>query len=192
MAVNENRGVPSALVQLRQDHTNFAFLLDALEREVNSLAADGRGDAPLMLSIVAYFEGYPAIYHHPAEDVIYGHLLCHVPTFGERIFALLKDHEQLAGHTGHVRSVLEITDIHDPAGRRRIIDEVGDFIADERRHMSAEEQSFFPNAARYLTTEQWAEVGRARPQVKDRAFLNGGFDQALSEIKLAYLGRNPR
>src|SRR4051812_40021618 len=76
------RRMPRAILNsLRFDHRLFAALLDAAETQVQDLRERGIGDLALLRSIARYFETYPGQHHHPFEEVIYGHLLCQMPSF---------------------------------------------------------------------------------------------------------------
>lgn len=170
MSKLEKKAGDETLSQLRQDHAHFSFLLGVLEREADTLDAGAKADIVLIKNIVSYFEEYPAVYHHPKEDLIYGHLILHLPTFGESVFALLKDHERLPEQTGRLKSTLERVDPYDPDGLRRLGDETRAFVEHERQHLRSEEELFFPNAERYLTAEQWAEADRVQPKITDPLF----------------------
>src|SRR3954463_14980430 len=83
----------SILSALRFDHRLFAALLDAAEAQVLALERHSAVDLPLLKSIAGYFEVYPDRHHHPFEEVIYGHLVCHMPRFAEDVYGLTADHQ---------------------------------------------------------------------------------------------------
>ncbi len=58
---------------LRQEHSDIARLLDAIDLQVNG----GSPDFGLLHEILEYLLTYPDQYHHPKEDLIYRALCRH-------------------------------------------------------------------------------------------------------------------
>ena len=54
---------------LRQEHRNIETLLLVLEQEVSVFDRAERPDYEVIWAVIAYFEVYPNVYHHPQEDI---------------------------------------------------------------------------------------------------------------------------
>jgi hemerythrin-like domain-containing protein len=156
----------SVLSCLKSDHHLFTVLLDAAAEQIDALEANGAADAALLKAIAGYFTNYPQTFHHPLEEVIYGHLACCMPGFADDVYGLVEDHKDVAERARAFRGATELLDAHDPSARRQYIRLARAFVEGERAHLTAEEQLFFPYAERLLSRQQWAEVERASDQRK--------------------------
>jgi hypothetical protein len=54
---------------LRQEHRNIEKLLLVLEQELSVFDRGERPDYEVIRAVIAYFEVYPDVYHHPQEDM---------------------------------------------------------------------------------------------------------------------------
>jgi hemerythrin-like domain-containing protein len=59
------------LRKLRAEHDDLAKVLDVLEQEVESYRQRGRLNRDIVDAVLDYCRGYPALCHHPKEDLIY-------------------------------------------------------------------------------------------------------------------------
>lgn len=164
VAIFGNPGGPDVdatiIPALQQDHRCFVILLDAAAREISALERGGPADLSLLRAIARYFEIWPHRYHHPLEESIYGHLICRMPQFAEKVYRLIDDHHDIADRAKVFSEATARADLKDIAGQKEFTELAGQFIENERAHLAAEEKSLFPYAQRLLTEEQWAEVAR--------------------------------
>lgn len=115
-------------------------------------------DLELMDDVIRYFEGYATGHHHPKENVIYQYLIAHRPSYGDKVYQLLEDHEQMAVAMAELRIVFEAFSRVDTSSRRKLSEQGRAFLDREANHMQREERLFFPAAAECLTKNQWREV----------------------------------
>ncbi|MGE0283726.1 MAG: hemerythrin domain-containing protein [Rhizobiaceae bacterium] len=183
MAKNEPHGGAKTLGDLHRDHKTFAELLDVFARELDVLDVGGMPDLELIDGIARYFADYANGHHHPKENLIYGHLICHRPTYGEEVFQLLKEHEQMARAMAELMVVLEAFSRVDPSSRRKLSEEGRAFLNRERDHMRREEEKFFPAAEGCLIDSQWDEVERDQRQSFLRLTAGRDFSEAIRRIR---------
>ena len=77
---------------LRQEHRNIETLLLVLERELGVFARGERPDYEVVHAVIAYFQVYPDVYHHPLENLVFERLKARDPTAVENIGDLAGEH----------------------------------------------------------------------------------------------------
>jgi hemerythrin-like domain-containing protein len=143
---------------LRQEHRNVEKLLLALEKELNVFDREERPDYEVIRAVIAYFEVYPELYHHPQEDVVFKKLKARDPATAAMVGDLAAEHRSGAERLRKVSQAIE-TVLADMIIPRQTVDGIiRDFIVHERRHMAMEERDFFPAAIKALQAEDWAEI----------------------------------
>lgn len=166
----------------------MARLLDALELQIAVFERAGKPDYDVLRGIADYFFEYPDSCHHPKEDVVFECLRERYP----RIASALEDlpsehrqtHERARWFRDTVRALLNDTDI----AREAVVRAGRIFIETERRHMTNEEQRFFPLAERTLTPEDWSDIAGELARVCDPLLGNSVEDEfrVLRERLLAW------
>ncbi len=153
---------------LRSEHRSIGFLLDLLERQTNLLEKTGEPDLQLIVEIIDYFRSFPDMHHHPKEDLVMRRLRERAEGLDAEFFRLDEEHDQLSGELhAFSRTAAELIAEPSPMSRSSFILEARAFIERERRHMSMEEQYFFPAAERWLTEEDWDELDEVVNQFVD-------------------------
>ena len=153
---------------LRNEHRSIAFLLDLLERQADLLEKTGQPDLQLIIEIIDYFRSFPDLHHHPKEDLVLRKLRERAEGLDAEFFRLDGDHEQLSEdlHAFSRTATVLITD-PSPMTRSNFLFSARSFIERERKHMTMEEQYFFPAAERWLTEEDWDEIDEVVNQFVD-------------------------
>lgn len=151
------------LPRLRQDHKHVAAVLTLIEAEVDTLAADRSLNVGLIESAVLYFREYFSRFHQPKENLIFGHLVGQKVELSKRIFPLLEDHRDLLDRVKGFENALTKLQPRDPASRDDFCERAKRFVERQRAHLVAEETLFYPEAERWLTASQWAEVDNYMP-----------------------------
>ena len=82
---------------LRDDHRNIAKLLNALEHEIELVAAAADPDWDVLSGTANYFCDYADRYHHPKEDAVYRQLATRFPDKAASIGDVMAEHR--AVHT---------------------------------------------------------------------------------------------
>lgn len=150
--------MPQILTRLRQEHADFARLLDLLDRQLALFATAGAVDYDMIGAILRYCLEYPDAVHHPGEDMIYDALRRRDPALATEVGDLEADHRGLTDMTRELAELIERALADQPVDRDHVRELTGDFIGRYRRHMLREEQQIFPAARRILTDADWAEI----------------------------------
>lgn len=162
--------IPRTIEQLKLDHRNMARLLDLIQGELEVMRAGEPADLDMLHSVMDYALHYPDICHHPKEDVVYRRLVRRDPTAEARVGDLIREHVRLSDLTRKLAAAIHnmAHDVELPrAWLERLVEE---FLSAYRRHIAAEEQTFFPAAIVALTDEDWAEIDAAADGSEDPLF----------------------
>jgi hemerythrin-like domain-containing protein len=146
---------------LRAEHANLGKVFDVLEREVDTYRERGRLNHEIVRDVIECCRGYPALCHHPKEDLIYRKLkLVAEPAAFERVCDLLAEHEALEALTDALEAGLDNLLSDAEGGPGKFVPLARDFLERQRRHMETEEGVLFPVALESLSEEDWAEIDR--------------------------------
>ncbi len=158
------------LNRLRDDHRNFARLFEAVEAELKRFAAGGRPNYELLLAAVEYLREYAECQHHPAEDLVYARLCACAPGEAERAGNLVAEHKRLEALGDNFLTLLKTVLSETTVPRDRLDAEAFAFLSAQKKHMRAEEDSFFKVAERSLLPEDWQELAKAALAAPDPLF----------------------
>lgn len=155
---------------LSREHRNIERLLTVLEHELDVFDRAGRPDYEVIRAIIAYFEVYTELYHHPQEDLVFAKLKLRDPATAARIGDLAREHRKgtdrlrrVADTVGYVLAGSEIL-------REDVDGIVRDFLEHERRHLMMEDRDFFPAATNALQPQDWAEIASTLSRHEDPLF----------------------
>ncbi len=143
---------------IHEDHANMTKMLDALERQLAVFDAGETPDYDIVRGVVEYCIGYPELYHHPKEDLVFERLEAVDPEAAAEVGDLPGEHEELTVLTRRLRDAVEavLDDLEVPRGR---FDEtLRAFLDAYRRHMALEESAFLPAARRALSAAELAAI----------------------------------
>jgi len=155
---------------LRQEHRNIEKLLLVLERELDVFARGERPDYEVIHAVIAYFQVYPDVYHHPLEDRVFEKLKVRDSAAAARIGDLGADHRRAGERLRKVALAVESVLADRELLRQTVNDIIRDFIEQERRHMATEERVFFPAAISALEPADWAEIASSLKDQSDPLF----------------------
>lgn len=152
---------------LLREHKTMNRLLQILEEQVDRVERADEPDYELIKEIIDYFVTYPDLCHHPRENLVLAKLKDRAPEAAAEVGALDDEHTRLSGELhGFAHAVANaLLEVEIP--RETLASLARDFIADERRHMKAEEERFFPAALRHLTEDDWREIIARSGRLKD-------------------------
>jgi len=134
------------LERLKGDHTRFKYLFAELERLCVARKSTPSDDAPILKAILDYLGGGALLFHHALEDAIYARLLQIYPQFPE-IYDLADDHKKSWREFDQLTEDLAATS--------------ASFVGNETAHFIAEEEIFFPYAAKFLQNDDWGRIERS-------------------------------
>lgn len=153
---------------LNNDHVEMAEILDAFEREIEREERGRKADFELIRAILDYFGGYPALWHHPLEDLVYQKLRL-MDEFQEfdLLTDLLTEHEQLERDRLDLTAGMDNLEEDVEASHADFHALVKSFLARYRLHIAHEEEELFPEAQRRFSSEDWAEIDVQASQRRD-------------------------
>ena len=143
---------------LRQEHRNIEKLLQVLERELKVFARGERPDYEVIQAVIAYFQVYPDVYHHPPENLVFQKLKARDSTAAANIGDLEAAHRSGSDRLRRVAQAVDSVLADRELLRRAVEDVISDFIEQERRHIAMEERDFFPAAVKALEPQDWMEI----------------------------------
>lgn len=162
--------MPETLDSLRQDHRNFSRLLTILEQELALFDRAERPDYDILQAVIDYFREYPERCHHPKEDVVMRRLAHVDPDAAQKVGDLESEHQENTRRVENAAQAIQNVLNEQEIPRETVENVIRSFIADQRRHMSMEEDRFFPVARERLSDEDWAAVDREAVEHEDPIF----------------------
>jgi hemerythrin-like domain-containing protein len=170
---------------LRQEHRNIEKLLLVLERELKVFARGERPDYEVIQAVIAYFQVYPDVYHHPPENLVFENLKARDSTAAAKIGDLEAAHRTGSDRLRRVAQAIESVLADRDLLRQSVSDIIRDFIEHERQHIAMEERDFFPAAVKALRPQDWAEIASRSTGQKDPLFsetVEQGFEAVRRHI----------
>jgi hemerythrin-like domain-containing protein len=155
---------------LTREHRNIERLLAVLEHELDIFDRADRPDYEVIRAVIAYFEVYTEMYHHPQEDRVFAKLKIRDPAAAAKVGDLGREHQKGAERLRRVAKAVDGV-LADREFLRQDVDTiVRDFLEHERRHIVMEDRDFFPAALKALRPSDWAEIASALSPHKDPLF----------------------
>jgi hemerythrin-like domain-containing protein len=171
---------------LHDDHVEMAKILNVFEREIEREKRGQNVDFELIRAILDYCGGYPALWHHPLEDLVY-HKLRLMDDFQELdlLGNLLTEHEELEQDRLELTAGVDNLEEDVEASHTGFHALAESFLARYRLHMAHEEEELFPEAQRRLSSQDWAEIEVQTLQRRDSptgTMFGKQFEKLRSEI----------
>ena len=163
--VEGNAAAPNYLTPvtiIREEHRSLAAVLYGLEylvRETRERKAPPQ--FALLRAILHYIKAFPEALHHPKENAyLFAKLRARTPEFNDTLDELERQHVEGGKLVGQIEQALDRYEA-DPAGFDAFAAAVERFCTLEWPHMMLETKVVIPAAIKYLTAEDWAEIGHA-------------------------------
>lgn len=169
---------------LRRDHANMLQLLRALEWQLAEFKAGKQPDYDVLLAGVDYLLTFPALSHHPTEDLVFDKLRQRAPVVAASISNLRTAHDTLAFQTRVLAEGLRAILAEAELPRDAIVRWSSELIDHQRQHIEMEERTFFPAATRALTEEDWSALQAHVANSIDSLF-EAKVDEKFSELRKA-------
>ena len=163
--------------RLSQEHRNIGKLLAILERELEIFDVGESPDYEVIRAIISYFEIYTEIYHHPQEDLVFAKLKIRDPATARRIGDLAGEHRKGTDRLRKVAHAIDLVLSDEEILREKVDAIVREFIMHERRHMTMEDQEFFPAALNALKPQDWDDIAAAVDRHRDPLFSDVAEDR---------------
>jgi len=145
---------------LRMEHANMARLLNMIEAQLMEFEAGRSLDFELLESVLDYFVTFPAVYHHPKEDLILERMKARDAAAAATFETLTGEHKLLASQVEQVANSVHLIEQDSIVSRDAFVDSARAFVAAQRRHMAFEEEAFLSAAERILDDSDWAAIDR--------------------------------
>jgi len=172
----------ASIAYWRAEHSNFAHLLDLLEKNLVAFHTDSPPDYDLLIDIVGYLRHFPDRYHHPREDIAFACLAKRDAAMKPMLERLRTEHRQIAAAGDKLQGLLAAASEDALASRQEIESTAQAYLAAYRQHIATEDVNVLPHAGALLTDDDWAEVARAIPMGVDPLF-GAGADEAYRELR---------
>jgi hemerythrin-like domain-containing protein len=156
--------------RLSLEHRNISRLLAILERELEIFDVGESPDYEVIRSIISYFEVYTEIYHHRQEDLVFAKLAIRDPATAKRIGNLAREHRSGSDRLRKVAEAIDLVLSDEEILREKVDAIIREFITQERRHMTMEDQQFFPAAIKALKPQDWDDIAAAVDSHSDPLF----------------------
>nr|VFK45141.1 MAG: Hemerythrin-like domain-containing protein [Candidatus Kentron sp. TC]VFK50386.1 MAG: Hemerythrin-like domain-containing protein [Candidatus Kentron sp. TC] len=156
--------------QLHTDHMNMARLLDLIDEQMEVFQTGGAPDYVLMADIMQYMTNYPDLFHHPAEDLIFGRLAELDEGTRPVVTDLMREHVALTSQGEMLLNLLKTIMNEYPVEREDLESGVREYASMLRAHMNREEGRIFPIAREALKEEHWEEIETAMGNMEDPLF----------------------
>ena len=189
-AVEGNAPAPhhaAPLATIREEHRSLAAVIHGLEYLVRETRERGTAPQfPLLRAILHYIKAFPEALHHPKEDTyLFRKLRLRTSEFNDTLDELERQHVAGSALVIEMDEGLDRYEADPAGGFDGFADAVKRFAALEWPHMVLETKVILPAAQKYLTAEDWSEIGRAFAQHGDPRFnvdADEEFRQLFSRI----------
>ena len=163
----------------REEHSRFAVLLAAVERQLDRFHEGERPDYSLVLEAMRYMNGYPDRCHHPREDIAFETIAAREPRHANAVANLVKEHSEIRLAGEELVGLLE--DVLDDAilSRQKVETPGRAYIRLLHDHMRREEE-FFGRTAALLNEERLGRHRACRP-ARARSARRGELGRRLHE-----------
>jgi hemerythrin-like domain-containing protein len=155
--------VTEAIRILKDEHRSISAVLLGL-KHLAQLAQDPhlKPHFQVFRSMLRYIDEYPERLHHPKEDEhLFARLLQRAPETRGLVEDLKQEHVKGAQLVRDLERGLLFFEEGWPQGAREFLAAVDAYAEFHWNHMRKEEAELLPLAERYLSAEDWSEIGAA-------------------------------
>ena len=162
----------AAVATIREEHRSLASVIYGLEYLVRATREKGAPPQfPLLRAMLYYIKNFPEKLHHPKEDAyLFKKLRLRTSEFNDTLDELEREHVAGREAVAAMDEALGRYEVEPDTGFDAFAVAVQKFAALEWPHMLLETKVIIPAALKYLTAEDWAEVGHAFAQNGDPRF----------------------
>lgn len=162
----------AALNIIHDEHRSLAAVVHGLRYLVReSRTKNKRPDFKVLWSMIFYLDEFPAKMHHPKENAYLFARLRQRTHEADAVIANLERQHSAGGQ--HVRALEHALGHYEAGfadGLEMFSAAVEKFADEMLRHMAFEESTLIPLARKYLTPEDWVEIGAAFSENGDPRF----------------------
>jgi hemerythrin-like domain-containing protein len=166
--------MPDPISLWNRDHTNFAVLLDLLERQLDLFHQGESADYDLMSDIMFYMTHYTDLAHHPREDLAFARICEREPGMHPVIDELSAQHVRLRGAGQALIQALDDIVNGSITSRDSVEAPARTYIELFRSHMEREEAILQPLVMKLLQERDWAAIDATVSHIEDPLFGSNG------------------
>ncbi|MDP1559576.1 MAG: hemerythrin domain-containing protein [Nitrosomonas sp.] len=146
--------------QLYSDHHHFQQLLNCLSKEIDCFDFDNQREAnmAIILSALDYLKVYADQWHHPAEDIIFNHLLEKKIIETKIIKQLLEEHKKIVLETDRINELFCTAAADCIVSVNKLLDGARNFIKLQRAHLERENELIYPLMDKLFSEKEWKEI----------------------------------
>ena len=158
--------------RLQEDHCNFARILDMLDDQVLAMQMySGRGaELDLVVQALDYINGYPNMWHHPAENHIFGRLMEKTGEINNMLQLAGREHRTIGQNTANLKAVFDMALSGYCEDNDLLSEQLEGFVKLHRQHLLNEEDILFPAALEYLDDADWKDINASMDKLVDPLF----------------------
>ncbi|WP_456296723.1 hemerythrin domain-containing protein [Vibrio sp. AK197] len=143
--------------RIRREHGYMVRLLAILRRKLVLLQQEMPVNYNLVHDIVDYLATHSERVHHPKEDILYLYFL---EKYGHEanVANLELEHQELSEKTHHFLNTIDMVLQDAVVPQHVLIEQLENFILQQKRHLDMEEQSILPLIQQSFTATDWQAV----------------------------------
>lgn len=173
----------AALVIIQDEHRSLAAVVQGLRYLVSETRErNAPPDFGLLQAMIFYLEEFPEKQHHPKENVyLFARLRQRTREADAVVAELERQHIAGAGRVRDLELALGRYEAGKPDGLEIFSAAVAAFAEEITKHMALEEDTVIPLARKFLTAEDWVEIGAAFSKNGDPRF-DAGTDRECRDL----------
>jgi hemerythrin-like domain-containing protein len=155
---------PALLERLGQDHARIAQMISRLGAATDQLEFAASEDVDALWDEIAnamdFLKHYADRVHHPLEDRLFDALLHKglTPTERHLVFRNLGQHQEIMTLTESMLAQIHLARTNSVVDPAAFGDQVAEYLALQRRHMTFEETHMFPLLMARLDNSDWNKL----------------------------------
>jgi len=165
-----------------RDHTNFAVLLDLLERQLDLFHEGESADYGLMLDIMFYMTHYTDLVHHPREDLAFARIKEREPGVEAVVAELEAQHVVLKQAGEALTRALDDVVNGSITSRDHVETPARRYLQTFRGHMEREEATLMPLLQGLLRQRDWLAIDAQIQHIEDPVF-GKNFDERYAALR---------
>jgi len=161
------------LDQLKTDHINICKLLCILEKQIQHLQDGDKSEEPMLIirEILDYMQQYPAICHHPREEVLIDMLIDLLDDVDRGTIKKLKNIKiEQASIDKLTPELYQQVHLAVESSYQGMIEQIKVFLDYYYKHVETEDKFLYPLALQLFSDTDWQDMDRHFEDVLDPLF----------------------
>lgn len=158
--------------QLYNDHHHLQLVLSCFSKEIDRFDFNAQQDPDMevILNALSYVQEYPDKWHHPAEDIIFSHLLAKKVKESKLIKKLEEEHNKISQETEKVNQLCRAAAEDCIVPTSDLVESAQRYITLQRTHMEQENEIIYPLMDKLFNADDWKEIEKKIEIQKDPLF----------------------